>query len=131
MGREWAEARMAGPGVLPFAKEYQQQPLSSSSSSWYPMTTHVEQHPNNPRAYYPVFGDMPIEELHNNHTVHHQSHLPHSSQVSTSSFDIAAATASFHMMNAMMPHWHDANNHNYCGCTNTTSSDMSGFGNIY
>ena len=50
MGQEWAEARMAGPGVLPFAKEYyQQQPSSSLSSlSWYPMTTHVEQHPNNP-----------------------------------------------------------------------------------
>ena len=45
MGQEWAEARMAGPGVLPFAKVYQQQPSSSSSSSsWYPMTTHVEQH---------------------------------------------------------------------------------------
>ena len=82
---------------------------------------------------------MSIEELYNNHTVYHHYHHSHSSQVSTSSLrvDIVAATASFHMtrMNVMMPHWHDANNQNYChgGCTNTAviSSDMSGFGNIY
>ena len=72
-----------------------------------------------------------IKEFYNNNTVYHQSHLSHCSQMSTSSHDIAATTASFHMMNAMMPHWHDVNNQNYCGYANTTSSDMSGFRNIY